>query len=207
MDLITTLTPYPPCQIQTENHKKQQAKIYKSDEWIKARKGFIKQNPVCVYCGKPATTPHHPTRRDYGTPAYIAEISDCEPTCKSCHLSMHTGKHLCPKCGKHWTKYEICLNCDPSQQYKLKKCRVKSEEEKTAIKNEAIALIHGNRNGMYVHIQDLVGEVNDNPEKYPLLTRFKKNGRRIKIISLIRDLGAEKTCKHGRTYVLRRLNL
>lgn len=208
MDLITTLTPYPPCQIQTESHKAAQKRIYKSKAWREAKAKFLRAHPVCCYCGKPAIIPHHPTRTDYGTLAYMGEIMTCEPVCRGCHSGIHHGWHLCYKCGKHWTKYDICYFCDPEARVELINSKVRqSEDLKAALKQEVRLLLHENRNGMYVRITEMVSDVKDMPEKYPNLAKSTEFGRRLKIANGLRDLGCEKNSRHGTMWVIRRLNL
>ncbi len=52
--------------------------------WDKASKEFLKRNPLCVECGKPATEtdhriPHH------GNGTLFWDVSNWQPMCKACH--------------------------------------------------------------------------------------------------------------------------
>lgn len=208
--IITTLTPHPPCEIRTANHKRTQSRVYKSKAWKEAKEKFLKAFPVCCYCGAPATIPHHPTRQDYGSQAYLDEIMACEPVCRGCHLGIESGKHLCQGCGKHWTKYDLCKYCNPNAyRQKNNERRRQSEGRKEALRLEVISLIHETRNGIYVYIDEMVEFAEENPKKYPRILRFAVNGRSIMIAKVMRQLGAEKTRRnhHCKTWVLRRLNL
>jgi len=199
-----------PQEIRAENHKRTQSSVYKSKAWKAAKEKFLKAFPTCCYCGEPATVPHHPTRQDYGSQAYLDEIMACEPVCRGCHLGIESGKHMCAGCGKHWTKYDLCQQCNPNAYRQMNNERRRQQEErKEAFRQEVIRLIHAHRNGIYVYVDEMCQLVEEHPKQYPLLSKFKPSGKHYKIAKTLRTLGAEKTRRnhHCKTWVLRRLNL
>jgi hypothetical protein len=196
-----------PEEIRTENRKNANKNLWKRKEWINARKRFIDQNPTCIYCGRPATVPHHPTRQDYGTDAYIENISDCEPVCRACHLGIEKGYHLCDKCKQHFTKFEACSYCYDGRNRHKEQKRLASSARNDLIKKEVISLISWNLNGIYCYVDEMIRHVDEEPTKYPLLAKFNPVGRHYKIAKILLDLGLEKTRRNHRckTWVLRSL--
>jgi len=104
-----------PQEIRAENHKKKNNATWKSKEWKEKRAAFL-TGTVCIWCKKPAQTPHHPTDEYYGKPGYIdLHLSGCMPMCNWCHRAVHRGLVLCPKCCEHYmgALKEMCKYCDP----------------------------------------------------------------------------------------------
>ena len=93
-------------------------KIWQTKEWREKRITFL-EGKVCFFCGKPATTIHHPTYLNSdGSSISNEQYLDWEnvkvfPLCRGCHLNYHKGFLLCRKCGKHWhrPKYTTCWHC------------------------------------------------------------------------------------------------
>jgi hypothetical protein len=89
------------------NHNAEMALWWKKPEYVKARKEFVKRNPICVRCGRKCQTPGH-SADDYrhGYEHYLEMVRQdcCDPLCNSCNYAESRGLKPCPVCVK-----EKCL--------------------------------------------------------------------------------------------------
>ena len=71
-------------------------------EYIRERKAFIRRNPVCVRCGRPATTPGHSAAdySSYETYLWVVVNDMADPLCNACNLCERKGLRPCPVCVK-----------------------------------------------------------------------------------------------------------
>lgn len=107
-------------------------------EYILARKAFIRRNPVCVRCGRPATTPGHSASdySSYETYLWVVNNDMADPVCNACNLCEKKGLRPCPVCVKeHKLKMryirpeqEYCFDHRPEAE------KVKSRERKEVFK-------------------------------------------------------------------------
>ena len=105
---------------------------WKLPDYILERELFVRRNPVCVRCGRPATTPGH-SHEDYIMfEAYLQAVKDdkCDPLCSACNLMERKGMRPCSGCVKayHMTNgqtkiryipqfMELCGDCvDPGEK-------------------------------------------------------------------------------------------
>lgn len=65
--------------------------------WQRIRAKFLRDNPYCEKCGKPATVAHHIIRRRNGGPDSPRNLM---ALCASCHSRLHA------KAGHNWNKKE-----------------------------------------------------------------------------------------------------
>lgn len=85
---------------------------WRRPEYIRARKAFVRRNPVCIRCGRPTQTPGH-SHDDYqhGFEHYLERVlrDDCEPLCNRCNLNEKQGRKPCPVCVEiaRVNKYDI----------------------------------------------------------------------------------------------------
>lgn len=58
--------------------------LYHCKQWREASKRFLKENPICVMCGAPATVTDHiiPHRNDVNL---FWDENNWQPLCKRCH--------------------------------------------------------------------------------------------------------------------------
>ena len=108
-------------------------------EYKKARKAFVKRNPVCIRCGRPTQTPGHSPEDYFSFETYLqAVISDkCDPLCNGCNLAEKRGLHPCPFCVKERTEKihyigqdkEYCYDHRPEEE------KIQSELKKEVFKD------------------------------------------------------------------------
>lgn len=127
-----------PANIRIENRQARNRKTWRSQEWKHNKAEFLKNNPVCAICGKPAQTPHHPDPSVYGTPAYYT-LAGCIPLCHRCHAQHHEGKVLCKVCKDHFhePEFDCCLYCANPEDVEHRKYRKESR-----IRHRKKALVH-----------------------------------------------------------------
>ena len=85
-----------------ENHHAEMALWWKRKEYIRECKAFVKRNPVCSRCGRPAVTPGHAAEDYHSFETYLAAVINdkCDPLCSGCNLAEKKGKKPCPICVK-----------------------------------------------------------------------------------------------------------
>lgn len=83
------------------NHNNEMSGWWRRPEYIRARKAYVKRNPVCKRCGRPTQTPGH-CHDDYqhGFEHYLGRViqDDCEPLCNRCNLNEKHVRKPCPRC-------------------------------------------------------------------------------------------------------------
>ena len=95
-------------------------KPWQTPAWRKERSKLIKDK-VCEWCGsKEYLTIHHPQEKNSLTDEEYLSLEGIIILCRRCHLAVHRGMHLCPKCKKHYThnQYDVCFNCLPESHWK-----------------------------------------------------------------------------------------
>jgi len=121
------------------NHHKEMALWWKRPEYIRERKAFVIRNPVCIRCGRKATTPGHSQEDYHSFETYLsAVITDkCDPLCSGCNRAESKGKKPCPLCvkenpgGKPWyigQEQEYCYLHRPAEEIR------QSQERKEVFK-------------------------------------------------------------------------
>ena len=107
-------------------------------EYIRERKAFIRRNPVCVRCGRPATTPGHSAAdySSYETYLWVVVNDMADPLCNACNLCERKGLRPCPVCVRE-KKLKIRY-IRPEQDYcydhRPEAEKVKSRERKEVFK-------------------------------------------------------------------------
>lgn len=116
-----------PAEIARQNHQRKNRKTWRSSKWRAAKAEFLKKNPICAFCGKPAQTPHHIDMSVYGTPAY-EDLTGCIPLCHRCHSQHHDGKVLCKICKDHYhaPEFDCCIHCADPEDIEYGKFRKES---------------------------------------------------------------------------------
>ncbi len=87
-----------------ENKVKSSTKTWQSLEWKKNKEEFLKANPNCAWCDKPATVPHHPQKDGTLTKEEYISLEGCIPLCDKCHFAIMKGLKLCSVCKEHYFK-------------------------------------------------------------------------------------------------------
>ena len=115
-------------------HNTKMAQWWKIPEYIIERMAFIKRNPVCCRCGRPATTPGHSPEDYLSYDRYLAVVKNdkCDSLYAACNFMEKKGKKPCPECVKQKKEkiryipqdQEMCFYCLPVEvQEKRKKSR------------------------------------------------------------------------------------
>jgi len=122
-----------PQEIRAKNRRSALRKLWASPEWIAAKKAFLKNHPVCDWCGKTAVLPHHVTDETYGTPEYLNLEAHCIPMCYICHQKGGQQLVICPVCRKHYMKRssDRCRYCRPAAD--VEKARLEREAHKAQV--------------------------------------------------------------------------
>lgn len=70
--------------------------FYNSRRWRNEKAEFLKANPYCVYCGRPATDVHHewPAGFDYHTPEFFFDHDAWQSVCFDCHQAITKRKMM-----------------------------------------------------------------------------------------------------------------
>jgi hypothetical protein len=99
------------------NHYAEMALWWKIPVYRKARLAFIIRNPICVRCGRKATTPGHSHEDYHSFDTYLAAVvtNKCDPLCSGCNLAEKKGLRPCPSCVKE--KKPKIRYIRPEQEY------------------------------------------------------------------------------------------
>jgi hypothetical protein len=62
---------------------------------------FIRENPVCEYCGRPSTVAHHDEDWMYKSREAYFDPKNMTPVCGPCHFHYRRGLRVCPTCKKN----------------------------------------------------------------------------------------------------------
>ena len=109
-----------PEEIRTRNRRNVLKDIWNSPEWIALTEQYLKEHPVCDWCGKPSQVVHH-----FEPDAYLDMTGYMDFTqgkvvavCNRCHENERRGLVICPICKKHYThwKNDRCKYCLPKEQ-------------------------------------------------------------------------------------------
>lgn len=77
--------------------------FYISNEWRKCRAAYLRKEPLCERCGKPATQVHHKqrlTRESIKDPSIALNFDNLEALCDDCHrLEHHPVRWRCDEMG------------------------------------------------------------------------------------------------------------
>ena len=122
----------PDIEKRVSNRRKGLNKIWKSKEWLVAKKKFLEKNPTCVWCGNKSTVPHHPYQSSYGDSTYIdLYLSGAIAMCQRCHFSIHHNLMLCPECKQHYMRLgaDCCYGCYILKHPEIHEMREKKKEE------------------------------------------------------------------------------
>ena len=119
-----------------DNHHKTMQKWWTFPDYIHERQEFVRRNPTCIRCGRPAVTPGH-SHEDYILyERYLNAVKDdkCDPLCSACNLMERKNCRPCPNCcieyhlgKKNKIKYitqdeEVCYGCrDPKEKEQSEK--------------------------------------------------------------------------------------
>jgi hypothetical protein len=111
-------------------HNKTMQKWWAFPDYIHERQEFVRRNPLCIRCGRPAVTPGH-SQEDYILyERYLNAVKTdkCDPLCSACNLMERKNLHPCPSCvnqyhlgKKNKIKYisqdaEVCYDCRPEKE-------------------------------------------------------------------------------------------
>lgn len=117
------------------NHKKKTNSIRRGPAWKKARDIFVEKNPVCAWCGKPTSTPHHDDDSQYDDDKYIACMPDCTPLCTPCHFAVHHNMEICECKGGYkviGSRSEYCKACVPKEVLEERDRKAQAQKDKQA---------------------------------------------------------------------------
>ncbi|GEM_PF-2481618 len=112
--MISPITTTNPGAIAAELHKQQTAAWWADPEYQAIEAEFLLKNPICEYCGRPATLAHHDDPRSYHSKeAYYNLDENGTPACGKCHWMYRRGFVICPVCKRHYMKpgAEKCWHC------------------------------------------------------------------------------------------------
>jgi hypothetical protein len=137
-------------------HNTKMAQYWKVPEYIIERKAFIKRNPVCCRCGRPATTPVHSPEDYLNYDRYLAAVVNdkCVPLCSACNLMERSNRRPCPECIKQKKEHiryigqdqEMCFYCVPQE---LQEIRKKKKEGFAKFIRKLRDADNARRNGIY----------------------------------------------------------
>jgi hypothetical protein len=102
-----------PDNVRISNRKKKLRAIWRSPEWKKGVKEFVKDKK-CQWCGSTTKlTAHHPHYQRSDEVYLDLYLSSCLVLCNRCHFSIHKGLQLCPVCGVHYMRVgaDRCYHC------------------------------------------------------------------------------------------------
>ena len=135
---------------------------WKRPIYIHQRKAFVKRNPICARCGRPATTPGHSHEdyRDFKTYLNAVTFDKCVPLCNTCNLMEKKGRKPCPICvevkaekiyyiGQH---QEHCYLHRPAEEIR------QSEERKEVFKQlvkQSHSIQNAKRRALYQSIKEM----------------------------------------------------
>ena len=129
----------PDLNLAAANHHSTMKEWWKKKEYIRERKAFVKRNPRCVRCGRPAVTPGHSAEDYHSFETYLTAVKTdkCDPLCSGCNLSEKRGKKPCPVCVQLYNggqiryigqEQEYCYIHRPAEEVK------RSEDRKEVFK-------------------------------------------------------------------------
>lgn len=128
-----------PQNIAITNHHKLMQQWWTLPEYKKARKAFVVRNPVCVRCGRPATTPGHSQEDYFSYEKYLSVVQEdrCDPLCSGCNLMERKGRKPCPICVKESSEkihyigqdQEYCFEHRPEEE------KVQAQQRKEIFKD------------------------------------------------------------------------
>jgi hypothetical protein len=128
----------PDSRLAIANHNKTMQQWWKIPVYRKARIAFVIRNPICIRCGRKATTPGHSHEDYHSFDTYLAAVvEDCaEPLCNACNLAEKKGLRPCPECVKEKktkiryirSDQEYCYDHRPEEEKR------QSEERKEVFK-------------------------------------------------------------------------
>jgi hypothetical protein len=103
-----------PAAIAADQHKQKTAGWWADPEYQAIETEFLRKNPICEYCGKPATVAHHDDERAYWSKEeYYNLDANGTPACGKCHWMYRRGYEICPVCKAHYMRRgaEKCQHC------------------------------------------------------------------------------------------------
>lgn len=121
------------------NRRKGLKQIWKSKEWLAAKKEFLSKNPKCIWCGSPSVVPHHPYKSSYGDTTYIdLYLSGAIAMCQRCHFSIHHNLILCPVCKTHYMRLgaDKCYGCYVLEHPEILELREAAKERRKRERRE-----------------------------------------------------------------------
>jgi hypothetical protein len=137
-------------------------------EYIRERKAFIRRNPVCVRCGRSATTPGHSAAdySSYETYLWVVVNDMADPLCNACNLCERKGLRPCPACVREKKlkiryirpEQEYCYDHRPEAE------KVKSRERKEVFK-QLVKQSHSIQNAKRRKIYQEMKRGNNNPQR------------------------------------------
>ena len=89
-------------------------KFYNSTKWRKISKAFLKNNPLCIVCKRPATLTDHIKEIKDGGSRYSWD--NLQPMCNSCH-NKKTAKERAKRGGAIKSLETKKLNTDASSKF------------------------------------------------------------------------------------------
>lgn len=117
-----------PQAVRTANHQRQTGDWWRDPRYRALSDQFLRDNPVCEYCGKPSSVVHHDNAKSYRSQEEYYNPANFTPTCHRCHHEYRAGKILCPVCRQHYIRrdgpHDRCLWCrgikQPGKPWKRK---------------------------------------------------------------------------------------
>jgi len=81
------------------NHQEKTGQSWADPEYQANEAEFLRENPICHYCGRPSTVAHHDEDWMYATKeAYYDLEHNGTPACGTCHWMYRRGYVVCPVC-------------------------------------------------------------------------------------------------------------
>lgn len=91
-----------PQEVRALNHKKGTAKWWQDPIYREISGQFLKDHPICEYCGKPSSVVHHDNANSYRSQEEYYNPANFTPACARCHHEYRQGKKICPECRQHY---------------------------------------------------------------------------------------------------------
>ena len=89
-----------PATIAAELHRETTAGWWADPEYQAIEAAFLRENPVCEYCGRPSQVAHHDDPRVYRSKEAYYDLRNMTPACHACHRQYRRGYVICPECLK-----------------------------------------------------------------------------------------------------------
>jgi hypothetical protein len=114
-----------PQEIRSQNHKIKTGKWWQDPKYRALSEQFLKDIPVCEYCGGKSTVVHHDNADSYRSQEEYFKPENFTAACFTCHSRYRSGYVICPICRQHYMKRgsDECRWCRgmPFSGRKLKK--------------------------------------------------------------------------------------